>query len=378
MSPAPDVRAGSEPGPRWFPVPLPWLLAGLGALALMTTSRVYLSLALKAVAEPFPEILLGETLKWALWLPVIPVIVTLDRARGFGRSSLSGALALHVPAAAAVLALHTVIMTAAGQSAGWYFALETARATAVIRLVHEGTTVLLVYGAIVALDHVRRHRVERERSRVAESRLEAQLATERLRNLQAQLHPHFLFNALHAVAGLLREGDREDAVETVTELAELLRVSLRRADRQRVALVEELGFLEAYLDVLKARYGERLEVEWHVAPEVTDALVPHLILQPLVENAVQHGVETTLSADASGAAVGRIEIHAERMGDRLVLRVVDNGPGGETEAEGVGLSNTRERLETLYGSAAELSVSSDDGRGTTAQVTLPLQREEPS
>lgn len=372
----------------WLPVRAGWLLAGAAALALLTASRVYLSLALKDVAEPFGQILLGETLKWSLWFPVVPLIVAVDRRWGFGAMPAGVALALHAPMAVIVLAIHTLVMTLAGQAAGWYFALETARATVVIRLVHEGSTVLLVYAGVIALDHVRRHRLERERTRLAGSQLEAQLATERLRNLQAQLHPHFLFNALHAVAGLLRDGERERAVETVTELGDLLRTSLRQADRQLVRLAEELDFLEAYLDIQKARHGDRLEVVWDVDPTLASAQVPHLVLQPLVENAVRHGVERALLADEPGAK-GRIDVVARREDERLVLEVLDNGPGpgvgalGEEpdaepdeEAGGVGLANTRARLQALYGGAFRLEVSPREGGGTRSRVVIPFERAE--
>ncbi|MDX1577011.1 MAG: histidine kinase, partial [Gemmatimonadota bacterium] len=351
-----------------LPIRARWLVAGLACLALVTASRVYLSLALKDVADPFPQILLGESLKWGLWLPTVPAVVALDRRLGFARSDGRGipaALAAHLLLALFVLAGHTAIMTAAGQAGDWYFVRETARATALIRLVHEGGSILLVYGAVVALDHLQRHRREREESRLAESRLEAQLARERLRNLQAQLHPHFLFNALHAVAGLLREGERVSAVELLEQLGDLLRTALRRADRQFVSFAEELEFLETYLDIHEARHGDRLEVSWSIDPDIEHVPVPHLVLQPLVENAVRHGVEGTLAVD-DGARVGRIEIVARRDQGSLVLEVLDNGPGpgaSDRESEGVGLANTRARLRTLYGEDFTLEVRPRSGRG---------------
>lgn len=356
-----------------------WLLAGVAGLALLTASRVYLSLVLKEVAEPFGQILLGETLKWSLWLPFVPIIVAVDRRWGFGSMPTGVALVLHALLAAIVLAGHTLAMTLAGQAGDWYFALETARATAVIRLVHEGTTVLLVYAGVIALDHVRQNRVERERSRLAASQLEAQLATERLRNLQGQLHPHFLFNALHAVAGLLRDGDRGRAVETVIQLGDLLRISLRQADRQLVRLAEELDFLDAYLDIQRARHGDRLEVVWDVDPELAGAEVPHLVLQPLVENAVRHGVEKALCGGLG--ATGRIDIIARERTGSLILEVLDDGPGpgtdgAEGEVEGVGLANTRARLAVLYGDRFRLEVGPRIQGGTRSTVVIPLTRTE--
>lgn len=376
------LNSGTEPTEprRWLSVHPGWILAGLIFLTLLTSSRVYLSLALKNVEEPFTEILLGQGLKWALWIPVIPIIVAVERRVGFERSRFPVAVGSHAVVAVAILVLHTVVMTMVGQSAGWYFAQETARATVTLRLVHEGTSVLLVYGGVVALDLVQRHRLEREASRLSESRLEAQLATERLRNLQTQLHPHFLFNALHAVAGLLRDAERGRAVEVIEELSDLLRISLRRSGGQMVELSEELDFLETYLDIQAARHGERLSVEWNVDPAVSDAIIPHLILQTLVENAVRHGIERTVAGE-EGERVGRIGISARHRGDRLHFEVTDNGPGPgsrESRSEGIGLGNTRARLRTLYGEDFELDVRAREGEGTRSRLEIPLRRQEPS
>jgi LytS/YehU family sensor histidine kinase len=237
--------------------------------------------------------------------------------------------------------------------------------------VHEGAAGLLVYAAIVAAAHLRRHLREQEARRLAQSSLEARLARERLRNLQMQLHPHFLFNTLHAVGGIIREGDRKTAVETVSDLGDLLRRSLELGDRQLVRLDEELDFIGAYLKIQQARYGSRLRVTVTVGEGTRGALVPHLVLQPLVENAIRHGTSRVESG-------GTISVTAAIEGARLVLAVADDGPGpGEGEnTEGIGLRNTRERLVELYASDFSMRLERHDDEGTRVTLKIPYRTTE--
>jgi two-component system LytT family sensor kinase len=232
---------------------------------------------------------------------------------------------------------------------------------------------LMVYFAVLAAGVARtyffRYRARQEeaaRLQAQTALLQAELAEARLAALQTQLNPHFLFNTLHAVSSLV-ERDPRGVRRMIARLSDLLRFTLERTDQQEVALEQELAFLDRYLEIMQIRFQGRLEVKTHLDEGVADALVPTLILQPLVENAVKHGVS---KVDASG----RIEISARRAGDRLVLAVRDNGPGldgADTADEGVGLSNTRARLEHLYGGAQSLTLRSAPEGGLIAEVTLP-------
>jgi LytS/YehU family sensor histidine kinase len=186
-----------------------------------------------------------------------------------------------------------------------------------------------------------------------------------------QLQPHFLFNALHTIGSLVRTGDRDSAVRVVAGLGELLRRMLDGASQQEVPLKHELEFLGAYLAIEQVRFGDRLDVTVDAASDVLDAAVPHLILQPLVENALRHGI-------APHAAAGRLEIGARRAGEWLELRVRDNGPGlsngdGREASSGIGLANARARLERLYGDAGELTIADAAGGGLEAVVRLPFR-----
>jgi two-component system LytT family sensor kinase len=203
------------------------------------------------------------------------------------------------------------------------------------------------------------------------ARLEAQLAEARLSALRAQLDPHFLFNTLNAVSSLVGS-DPRGVRRMIARLSVLLRHSLEESPEPEVALEDELQVLTQYVEIMEIRFEGRLHVEKRVEPNVLDALVPNLILQPIVENAIKHGV-----SKLPNSAVGHIEVTARRDGDDVVISVVDNGPAledtGEMFAErGVGVRNTRARLAQLYGTEHTLSLSrGPGGEGVVATLRVP-------
>jgi two-component system, LytTR family, sensor kinase len=230
----------------------------------------------------------------------------------------------------------------------------------------------LIYWMVLILsDAVERQRRLRERELTA-SQLETQLAQADLQALKMQLHPHFLFNALHTIGSLVRTGERDDAVRVVARLGDLLRGLLDGASSQEVPLRQELEFIGRYLEIEQIRFRDRLTVTMSVDSEVLDASVPHLILQPLVENAIRHGI-------SPHRAAGRLLVSARRVNDRLQLRVQDDGPGADDAARpGIGLSNTRARLNRLYGDDYELEVGNAVGGGLEARIGVPFRLTKPA
>jgi len=227
---------------------------------------------------------------------------------------------------------------------------------------------IAVFGAGLARSYAHRLRARQEEAIILQAekaRLSAQLAEARLAALRTQLDPHFLFNTLNAISALV-ERDPRGVRRMIARLSELLRHSLDDATAPETPLRNELDFIGRYLEIMQIRFQGALEVEIGTDPAVLDALVPTLILQPLVENAIKHGV-------AEGERGGRIEIDARLDGETLVLRVCDDGRGpARTIVEGVGLRNTRRRLEALYGTAARLEVAPRPEGGTCAEVRLPF------
>jgi LytS/YehU family sensor histidine kinase len=205
-----------------------------------------------------------------------------------------------------------------------------------------------------------------------EAQLQTQLSTAQLRNLQVQLQPHFLFNALHSISGLVREGEGERAVDMIAELSDLLRRALGAADRQVVTLAEELDFLDHYVRIQQLRFGDRLQVCYRIEPGTRSVLIPSLVLQPLVENAIRHGLERTTRAV-------EVTIGASANHERILIEVSDTGPGPATSPvlERVGLGTTRQRLAQLYGTEQSFTLEPREGGGTLVRLTLPMHMQAP-
>ena len=227
-------------------------------------------------------------------------------------------------------------------------------------------TYTTVIGFTYALDYYR----EVQTRSVREAHLETRLVEARLKTLEAELHPHFLFNTLHAISTLLHTKP-EVADRMISRLSDLLRLTFDRSGAPKVALQEELEFLQKYLEIEQIRFQDRLSVHYDIDPTALDAEVPRLILQPIVENAIKHGVSPRTGP-------GSVHIAARVDGDRLCLEVRDNGVGLTGKARlqfdrGVGLANTRDRLECLYGERSGLEFSEVE-TGLTVRIAMPLSQ----
>lgn len=229
---------------------------------------------------------------------------------------------------------------------------------------------LLVYWIIIGVSHAFDFYQKYRERQLHALELEKLLAQSRLEALQAQLNPHFLFNTLHAISALMHQ-NVEAADRMIARLSDLLRAALESAETQEVPLREELDFLKKYLEIEQTRFGDRLKVQMDIAAETWDARVPNLVLQPLVENAIKHGIEPK-------AKPGIITLSAHCVDKQLSIEVRDNGVGIADKtalAEGVGLSNTRARLRHLYGDSHTFELRDADGGGLAVCLSIPLHRE---
>jgi two-component system LytT family sensor kinase len=333
-------------------------LAGWSALSLFFASEMWLGYSQNGQAAPFRFIFLLALCTWGTWAFFAPAVVALARRFPFARPQLTRAVFVHACGATAVIAAKL-----------WVDALARALAfqgKPSIRVTEVHMT-LLTYVAVVAVVHAAalwRRAQERE---LRASQLESRLAQAQLHALEAQLHPHFLFNTLHAISALVRS-DPAAADRTIAALADLLRLSLQRRGTQEVPLRQELDFVSRYLEIEQTRFHDRLRVAFEVAEEALDGRLPILVLQPLVENAIRHGI-------APRAAGGSLRIAAARRNGMLCVEVEDDGVGLPSEGvrEGVGLANTRARLEQLYGKGDRLLVGARPGGGVRVELRVPWQ-----
>ena len=227
----------------------------------------------------------------------------------------------------------------------------------------------VLYAAILALNYILDSRARLALRDAETARLNEQLAIAQLHALRQQIEPHFLFNTLNSVAGLVREGRSESAVVMIAELSDLLRRMLDDSKRQHVALQEEMEFARKYLDIQKVRFTDRLQICVDVPEELDLAQVPSLILQPMVENAIKHGI-------AKRAQGGTILIAASRSNGMLTISVGNDGPSlpinWDTARLGIGISNVRTRLQTLYGDACDIRLRNRHAGGVEVSVSLPF------
>ena len=314
-------------------------------------------------------------LTWLAWAPLTPAIVWLARRYSLVEETWKRNLLIHLPAFLFISALHTAAATAITLSIKPFDNMGsgpfTFWARFVSRLNGSFGSDLLVYGAVVgtcyALDYYRKYR---EREFLA-SRLEAQLAQAQLDSLRMQLHPHFLFNTLNSIVGLVRDNKNSAAVNMLVGLSDLLRHALEHSSRHEVELRAELNFIKLYLKIQEMRFSDRLQIEFDIDPATTKALVPNLILQPLTENALRHGIGR--SADS-----GLIGISSAITNGHLRLTVYDNGAGLPDDwqmkgSTGIGLANTAARLQQLYDDNHQFDIRNRDGGGVEVVILMPMR-----
>ena len=353
------------------------------AVGLLSASQYYL--AAWTVGQPgaWGAQLLREVPPWQVWSLLTPVAVATARRYPLGGRTLLRHLPVHLLAAfgcafvyLAVWALWTKLALpsyGAEPLAGLFWGIFRARFN-VAFLLYWG-----VVGGYLALWNFRRlqaQEAETVRARVDAARAReaarAELARARLGALRSQLQPHFLFNTLHSIASLV-EGDPPAARRLIARLGELLRTTLDVGETLEVPLSGELEFLEQYLEIERVRFGARLRVRYEIADDARDGLVPPLLLQPIVENAVRHGIAPLEEG-------GTIVLRGWREADRLCLEVSDTGPGfgGPGRGDGIGLRNTRERLEHTYGPEHTLAIRDGEDGGASIEIRLPYRRDDPA
>ena len=366
---AADPGRVSEPE-RWRLSSFWWLVTAFW-LFIALASALEMSLLQSA---DIGRALMAALVRLAPWTFLTPLIVWTCSAYTLERSTWKRSLWVHL----AVCAFSFAIVGAfayLGPPAPSLARQDPAELRRVNREPRDAAFIILrrityqmpIFWGLVGVAHALRFYEGAKARQRREAELEARLAKARLQALRMQLNPHFLFNTLNSIASLVHE--QPQAEEMIEALSDLLRLTLSASDRQEVTLREELHFLERYLLIEQIRFGDRLRVEKQIDVSALDAPVPILILQPLVENAVKHGIESQI-------APGVIRVMAERAGKSLILQVHDNGRGLAAASkgllkEGVGLSNTRSRLKELYGNRATLELKPGKAGGFSAEIQLP-------
>jgi len=368
LSVAVDTPAdGALPAPRWTRL---WMLGiALGALlgTIDSWQSYYLGPAV-GVRLPWWRVLASNVSYWAVLAALVPAVVFLaKRVRVDGRIRIVP-VAIHCLAGVVFGPVHSALSIALLAPLPWYDNLLST----FVRTVRDYIAAdFLTYWAIVIAFYAVHYYYEAQQRERAAARLRTTLTEARLEVLRSRMNPHFLFNTLNSISTLALRGDNETTVEMLARLSELLRVSLDERCPHEVSLSRELELLDRYLAIQRVRFADRLTVRRHIADDTHDALVPSMILQPLAENAIRHGIDAHCGA-------GTVTIESERRNGTLRLRVSDSGPGfaGESAASsgglGIGLSTTRARLEQLYGAEQQIVFGRSEQGGGTVTVTIPF------
>jgi two-component system, LytTR family, sensor kinase len=371
MSVSPPARLGGSspvtaipliPGRHriaWLLVLGAWTIVGLGYFL----SQTYTPTQPDPVTPSWPSILVFSLGTAWIWAGLTPVVLWLIRHATFTAGNWMRSLGTYALAGAGFFVLSGVLEWTLGMATGMY-----ARQQFWDALLSECVeTRVLAFLAIVTLGWSARYFAMYRTRHLHASELEASLAKSHLQVLKTQLQPHFLFNTLNTVAELVHT-EPEAADQMITRLGRLLRLSLDHAGHQVIPLRQEIDFLRVYMDIEQVRFRDRLQVVWDLAPDTLDAAVPTLLWQPVLENAIRHGVSPLIGR-------GRVVITSNREGDDLVLEIRDNGTGlpeGGVPREGVGLRNIRERVAQLYGPRARFILGPALGGGTIATLRLPF------
>ncbi len=321
--------------------------------------------------EELFDIAVPQFVRAGLWAALAPLILKLREKMPLDRGNWFGGVTFHFLASFIVMATYylgrmwsyTIWFPEHGKAWGfWSMAASGFYGRNIIDMAY--------YWGVIAFGYSSEIYQKYKSEELKASQLETRLIETELKALRQQMHPHFLFNTMNTIAVLVRERRHDEAVGLIARLSSLLRMSLDNTGVPEVTLQQELDFLGHYIEIQKTRFSDRLSVEIDIAPEALRARIPNLLLQPIVENAIIHGVAPK-SEPGHVYIIGRVE------GGQLHLEVRDDGPGianGHQRAkEGVGLANTRERLTKIYGARTHLALQSQPGRGVSVQIILPYR-----
>ncbi len=343
-----------------------WLIFFWLTIALISTQTLYIQLGMKV---PWGEIFIVKLAIWLFWGLYAPIILWAGRRFRIERRNHFRGLVFHLPFSVLSIAINVFFYALFA----WLVGVDSFDGVP-LSGIFMGLFVALfewyfiIYWAIIILSYAFAFYRSLKSRELEAVQLEAQLVTAQLQALKMQLQPHFLFNTLNTVASLVRQDQKPMAVEMLSDLSSLLRTTLLKKDEQQVSLEEEVAFLKNYLVLEKKRFGERVKIQWDISDDTLAARMPVYLLQPVVENAIYHGLSKQLKAEL-------LLISASKAGETLRLSVYNDGPKLPTDFDlnfttGIGLSNIIERLSQLYSDQAELSIR-NEGNGVRVNITLP-------
>ncbi|MCC5024790.1 MAG: histidine kinase [Candidatus Synoicihabitans palmerolidicus] len=346
------------------------LIAVWTAVGLILSTEVYFTVRVMRPEIAFGDVLASQYARVALWALLTPVVLGLRSLVPLRCGKWFVGVGFHLSLSLVIMSgyflariLFVMVRQGEPMDVFWTVAWNNFFGRNLIDVVFYWAIILGGY----TFEIYRKYKNEQ----IKAAQLESRLVQTELSSLKQQLHPHFLFNTMNTIAVLVREERNNEAVSLLSKLSVLLRISLDTSRVEEVTVRQEMEFLERYIDIQMMRFADRLSVNTSITTEALEALMPNLLLQPLVENAILHGV-----APKNGP--GNVRVAGSVVDGRLHLEVSDDGVGIDNaqikrSREGIGLSNTRERLKRIYGACSQLVLQSEPGHGTTVSIVLPCR-----
>ena len=363
-----DESPFGTPSPRWL-----WVAAIWSGVGLIDASQTVFTMRAQGMHHAWVRLFMTLMLSWLPWALATPLVIGLARRYPPFRVGSFQAISAHFGALATIGLISAAWTTLLEVLLNPWAQTQSPGAFADVwlpKFYYGLLTSLIVYALIIAITLVLDSRERMARHQTETARLNEQLSQAQLNALRRQMEPHFMFNTLNAISGLVRDNRNDAAVSMIVGLSDFLRRLAEDSNQPQVALEQEVEYLQRYLEIQKIRFAERLQVSVNIPAELLPVQVPNLLLQPLLENAIKHGI----SKRARG---GTIRVSGCCSNDMLTLSVYNDGPclpeNWEGTRSGIGLSNLRTRLQILYGAGFELNLRNQDTRGVEVMVSLPLR-----
>jgi hypothetical protein len=341
-----------------------------GVLAFLTARDANRNLEFHHMHAPFAASLIYGCVYWIWWVIVTLVLWTLAERRpvAFHPSALT--VLAHFAVSSVLAVGHLFLLQHTLRFVSWYWPAWAQDGKLYVETLERFGVEIVIYGFISGVCAFLHSRMETQQALIQKLQVERQLSESHLKALQMQMEPHFLFNTLNAITSLVAQGRNSEAMKTLSHLDRILRTTLQRNVPSKIPLMDELRVVESYLAIQKIRFADRLQFTVDVAPDAVDGLVPCFLLQPIIENAIQHGI-------APKASGGLVETHVKRLENELWMQVRDNGRGPgtvSTKGHGIGMQNIRERLAHFYADAHEFNAVAPNSGGYEVTIRIPFEK----
>ena len=345
-----------------------WILVVWATIALISASMLYVTLSSQGSDTSFAAVLIVKLIVWLFWGAVTPLIITLGKKFSIAKNNRLKGILIHLPLSIILTSMNILLYA-------FIIYVSSDTQTSVLPLflglfLSQFEWYFIIYWAIIIVGYAFEYYEKYKDGELASIKLETELVRSQLKALKMQLHPHFLFNTLNNISALVRQGEQKSAISMLAGISELLRIALAQKDEQEIKLETEIDFIKRYLEIEKVRFTNKLDITYDIEKDTLQSYIPGFILQPVIENAINHGLSKKLSAR-------KLEIAISLKDDYLYIHVYNDGPALENDFDiknstGIGLSTTVDRLAQVYHEDYKMNIYNHD-KGVKVELMIPFR-----